>query len=602
MCAIYGVLFAVSSAIAKQHRFMWRYVSLRDVIKVFNACLIAGIGFLIFAAALLYDYQALAVKIFLLHTFSLCFMRGAYRYLFETIYEKANMPKEAKNVILLGTGAETDLFIRQCAVSSGESKYRYRIHGIISTEPGHDLRNIRGVEILGNVKDIENILRRIFCASAATRTITSLIITNPNFRGRRTQDVVRSAVAFGINVERASILSVSNVMGEGAKEPRVTPVNLEDLIGRKEIALDMKELAQWIRGKNVLITGAGGSIGSEIARQISGLSPNHVSLADNSEFSLYTIDQEIEDIAPAVSRRICLIDIRDSIKMKDLIKREKPDIVFHAAALKHIHIVESHPAEAIETNLIATCKLADICEETGVSTVVFISTDKAVYPQSILGMTKRVAEFYFQAIDGLHSKSTHALPSVTNKTRFISVRFGNVLESNGSVIPLFRKKIQNKRPITVTHKDVKRYFMSIQEAVSLVLKSGQISSSGDYGLSNVFILNMGEQVSILSIAENMLLLSGYIPNVDIPIVFSGLRTGERLREYLWEDGDILHKTSEEDILFVQGCKYDFEYIKKALVKIENFLSSGDTAGAVATMNEIASATTDDLTKSVPVVA
>jgi O-antigen biosynthesis protein WbqV len=296
---------------------------------------------------------------------------------------------------------------------------------------------------------------------------------------------------------------------------------LGELMGRPPKAFDQIAVRRLIRGRRVLVTGAGGSIGAELVRQIAGLSPGHLTLVDNSEFGLYAIDQYLRDHRPELSRQAVLCDIRDRYLVESWFAHEAPEVVFHAAALKHVPMSEDHPIEAVRTNILGTQNVADACAEHGVDTMVFVSTDKAVNPLSVMGATKRCAEAYCQALDIEGSQ-----------TRFVSVRFGNVLGSSGSVVPLFQRQIAEGGPITLTHLDVSRYFMTLAEAVSLLLQAATLRETPDTVRGAVHVMDIGEPIRIADLARMMIRMAGRRPDEDIELRIVGLRPGEKLHEEL----------------------------------------------------------------------
>ena len=317
-------------------------------------------------------------------------------------------------------------------------------------------------------------------------------------------------------------------------------VDVKDLLGREQTEVNLEQIKGYIKDKVVLVTGGGGSIGSELCRQIITFNPAQLIILDNYENNAYEIEQELKRRYPHRDILALIANIREMGKMEKVFSKYKPQIVFHAAAHKHVPLMETSPNEAVKNNVFGTLNLARCADKFGVETFVQISTDKAVNPTNIMGATKRICEMIIQTI-GKHSKST----------KFVAVRFGNVLGSNGSVIPLFKKQIEEGGPVTVTHKDVVRYFMTIQEAVTLVLQAGAFAKSGQ-----IFVLDMGEQVRIYDLACNLIRLSGYEPNVDIDIVCTGLRPGEKLYEERLMDEEGLQKTSNGQISVAKPINID----------------------------------------------
>jgi len=327
-----------------------------------------------------------------------------------------------------------------------------------------------------------------------------------------------------------------------------------------------------------LITGVGGSIGGELMRQIAEYSPAHMVLLDHNEYLLYQAALDLNEKHPYVSKRIALIDVRERERIFHLIEQERPDYVFHAAALKHVPLVENHPLEGVFTNVLGTRHVADACLAHKVSAMLLVSTDKAINPSSIMGATKRLAESYCQALDVVSESK--------RSTRFVTVRFGNVLGSNGSVVPLFRRQIEQGGPVTVTDPEMTRYFMTIHEAVSLMLQACFTGLQPDVQRGRVFVLDMGEPVSILELAENMIRLSGFVPYQDIKITFTGLRPGEKLREELFHPSEKLLKTASSGIFIASPHIQDHLQLRKGLDALSQAIGTQDTETCLRVLREL----------------
>jgi O-antigen biosynthesis protein WbqV len=346
-----------------------------------------------------------------------------------------------------------------------------------------------------------------------------LIIADDEMPQEQIADLLERANGLGLTVGRLPRLTDFN--GNTDSASAVQPVDLRDLLGRPQVVLDREAMRRLIFGRRVLVTGAGGSIGSELCRQIAEFEPSRLTLLENSEFNLYAIGKELDERAPTLSHRDVLADVRDGPAVQRLFAAERPDIVFHAAALKHVPLVEANTIQGARTNVLGVQVIADACARYGASVMVLISTDKAVNPHNVMGATKRWAEAYCQAMD-----------LEGGPTRFIAVRFGNVLGSSGSVAPLFQRQIAAGGPVTVTHPDVCRFFMTIPEAVQLVLQASAHGSTEASQRGEVHVLDMGKPIRILDLARQMIRLSGKQPDVDVKIEFIGLRPGEKLYEEL----------------------------------------------------------------------
>jgi len=423
----------------------------------------------------------------------------------------------SETVLIVGAGAAGQTIAREIRQNP---KLNISVLGYLDNDPMRHGQKFQGHPVLGSVSDLENV--------CSCRCVNLVIVAQPALCRKELKSLVRTCSRLKV---RSKILpSVGEIIKDEVSIRHVRDVQLEDLLGRQPVRLDLDEIRSYLKGKNVLITGAGGSIGSEICRQIVNFAPAHMVILDNAETPLFHIDMELRSKAGNVHITPTLSDIRDRAKIRQVFAQHKPDVVFHAAAYKHVPMLEHHPAEAFINNVLGTRNLADTAHTFGVERFVMISSDKAVNPANIMGATKRAAEMYVQHL------------SRKSSTNFITVRFGNVLGSNGSVIPIFRDQIEKGGPVTVTHAEVTRYFMTIPEATQLVLQAGSMGKGGE-----IFLLDMGEPVRILDLAEEMIRLSGLQPYEDIDICFTGLRPGEKLYEELLLSGEDFIRTAHEKI-------------------------------------------------------
>jgi len=373
---------------------------------------------------------------------------------------------------------------------------------------------IHGVPVLGRPE--------LITSTGETVQVQKVVIAMPSAQAKRVSEIALLMTGLGLKVE--TVPSLEELTSGRSRASRTRPVEVQDLLGRDPVNLDSRAIRQFVEGRSVMVTGAGGSIGGELCRQIAALNPKRLLMVDQAEGNLFMIEQELEERGVGAIALPLVADILDVPRMESIFVRHRPEVVFHAAAHKHVYLMERQPAEAIRNNVIGTRKLAQLACESGVSEFVFISTDKAINPTSVMGATKRLAEIQILAIQALQPD---------DGTRFMSVRFGNVLGSSGSVIPIFKRQIDKGGPVTVTHPDVTRYFMTIPEAVGLVLQSAVLGRGGE-----IFVLDMGKPVKILDLARQMIVLSGYKPDDDIEIKFTGLKPGEKLFE------EIQHKTEK----------------------------------------------------------
>ena len=362
-------------------------------------------------------------------------------------------------------------------------------------------------------------------------------------------------------------------------ETELRAISVEDLLGRSQILLDPTPVKALIAGRRVLITGAGGSIGSEIVRQVCGIGPAAICLVDSSEFNLYTIDEEISEQWPTLERVARVADVRQPISVQSCFAAFRPDIVFHAAALKHVPLVESNPLEGIWTNTVGSRHVCDAAAAAGCRAMVLISTDKAVNPANVMGASKRCAESYCQALALAHADRP-------GTTRFVAVRFGNVLGSTGSVVPLFERQLKAGGPLTVTHPDIERFFMTIREAVQLVLQASALGATANDVQGKVFVLDMGAPVRIVNLARQMIRLAGLRPDSDIAIRFTGLRPGEKLYEELFHEGERIEATAIPRINVAFPRTNDLGSLIEVFDRLETACISGHTADAIASVKSL----------------
>ncbi len=529
------------------YRGIWRFASMSDLLTVTKAVTLTSLIFL----PVLFSLTRLewlprsfpVINWFLLITV-LCGARAAYRMLKDkkglSILNASSEPLIP--VLLLGAGNGTDLFLRELREATSPL---YKAVGILAFDEKRVGLSIQGVPIIAAIGDLdEGIFEKL------SDRPSKLILTKENPDGVVIRDTFEKAQELGLTVARASKISeLKDGLEETAIEG-IKPIAVEDLLGRAQANLDRPAMKALVHGKRVLITGAGGSIGSELVRQITAQGPSEITLLDSSEYQLYLIDREISESHPDLQRHAVLADIRDKIRINDIFGRLKPELVFHAAALKHVPMVENNPLEGILTNLVGSRTIADACQKANVLCMVQISTDKAVNPTNVMGATKRLAECYIQALDPI-SRSN-------NSTKFVAVRFGNVLGSTGSVVPLFQRQLAKGGPLTVTHPEVNRFFMTIREAVELVLQASVLGSQDASSAGKIYVLEMGQAVKIADLARQIILLAGKRPDIDIEIKYTGLRPGEKLYEEVLHDDETQVATSAKGILLAAPRTYEFE--------------------------------------------
>jgi O-antigen biosynthesis protein WbqV len=515
----------IGSAIAywqDQHRAVWRYTSLADAIRIVRVSFLTTLAFmplLIWAPAFASVPRLAPLLAFFLMVGLMAAPRVAARARADgrtprpfTTHPRLN-PHSAP-VIVVGQLQRIEPFIRDL---HRDAESAYTAVGILTEGEDWHGRHLHGVAVLGGAEDLGSAMA--FLAQRQIRPVR-LVIADDRISEDRIAAFLDQASNHGMTVGILPRL-IDFADHRAAQAMVARPIDLTDLLGRPQAVLDRTALDKLIAGQRVLITGAGGSIGSELARQVCGYLPSRVVLVENNEFNLYKIGRELEALQQGRQRRDVLCDVRDEAALLRVFDEERPDIVFHAAALKHVPLVEGNPVEGVHTNVLGTRNLAEACAKYAVRAMVLISTDKAVNPTNVMGATKRWAEAYCQAMD-----------LSEGDTRFTAVRFGNVLGSNGSVAPLFQKQILAGGPVTVTHPEVTRFFMTIPEAVQLVLQASASGITAQAPRGEVYVLDMGKPIKIVDLARQMIRLSGKQPDTDIKIEFIGLRPGEKLHEEL----------------------------------------------------------------------
>ncbi|MEQ8194755.1 MAG: nucleoside-diphosphate sugar epimerase/dehydratase, partial [Rhodospirillales bacterium] len=467
------------------YRGVWRYASLNDLFAIFKAVTITTVAFVV----IMFLWQRLADmprSVLIINWFILMALLGGPRFVYRLMKDRhidlslQSLPAKRIPVLLVGAEDGAELFIRDMARSPDAN---YEVVGIVAEKPSRVGRRIHDIEVLGTVGEIEAVVKKL---TSQGRSPQRLILTKNDIEGPVVRALLDRATELGLIMARLPRLTDFRSGLEDKLE--VKPVAIEDLLGRPQKVLDRHAMKALIAGKRVLVTGAGGSIGSELVRQVCGFAPTSIALLDYGEYNLYAIDMEVSQTWPAIPRTAILADVRDRDRIGKVFSGAKPELVFHAAALKHVPLVEAHPTQGAMTNVIGTANVADACRAHGIDAMVLISTDKAVNPSSIMGTTKRIAEIYCQAHDLGRTGA--------NDTRFITVRFGNVLGSTGSVVPLFHKQLQEGGPLTVTHPDMTRYFMTVREAVELVLEASALGCLNGQSDGKIFVLDMGEPVRI----------------------------------------------------------------------------------------------------------
>lgn len=507
------------------YRGVWRFSSMPDLIRIFKAVLS---GMLVIAISLFFINRLIGVPrsvipLYMLNLLAfLCIPRFVYRFW----KEKGFVEHVGQRALIVGAGSAGEMLVRDL-LSNPKSGYLPIIFVDDSTAKIN--REIRGIRVVGSVSEIPTLVKQW--------DIDTILIAVPSASDEQMQKIIETCEITSIPFQ--TLPSVKELLSGSVTKANLRNVTIEDILGRDPIELDWDEIKIFLQHKIILVTGGGGSIGSELAKQIAKIKPKKLIILDQCEFNLYKINADLNKQYPELIHQAILGDITDAGTVNRLIRTENPDIIFHAAAYKHVPLLEDQVREAVINNFIGAKILAEAAISANVTSFILISTDKAVNPSNVMGATKRAAEILCQNLDQQGS------------TRFITVRFGNVLDSAGSVVPLFREQIKNGGPITVTHPEITRYFMTIPEACQLIMQSVTVGKGGE-----VFVLDMGKPIKITYLAEQMIRLSGKQPDKDIKIEFVGLRPGEKLFEELFHSEELLIETGYEKLRLARARLYD----------------------------------------------
>ena len=512
------------------YRGMWRYTGVRDFWRLAQACFVSTL--LIMAIVLFtYRFQGFSRAVFILDAGLTFVMAGglrmAIRFYFASQIRSQGIdfsfsrPKHRKQVLIVGAGAAGEKILREIFENY---QIRYEVIGFVDDDPAKQGRSIHGVLVLGRIDSMPEII--------AKRDIEEVLIAIPSASGEEMRRIID--ICKGCNIFYKTLPGIGEIIDGRVSVKVLRDVRYEDLLGRQPVQLDTPGIRSYLDGRSVLITGCGGSIGSELCRQVVKYQPHSLILVDASEANLFHIQMELQHELYYQNCTTILGHVQDRQLMTSVFQKFRPQVVFHAAAYKHVPMLEKNPWEAVTNNISGSQVVMELAVQYGVKRFVLVSTDKAVKPTNVMGASKRVAELLLQSFQG-------------NGTKFVAVRFGNVVGSSGSVIPLFRRQIEQGGPVTVTHPDVNRYFMTIPEAAQMIIQAGAMGEGGE-----VFILKMGTPVKILDMAKDLIRLSGKEPDKDIKIVFTGLREGEKLYEELITVGEEIGPTKHEKIMVLRS--------------------------------------------------
>jgi FlaA1/EpsC-like NDP-sugar epimerase len=547
----------------------WRYVSIRDMWRITYGVALAAVladltVYLLEPVHTVRLPRGIATLAFLL---TLAFIAGS-RLLARTVMERSSggIVAHGKEVLIVGAGDAGDSVIKEMHRSRHLS---YTPMGLIDDDPRKKNFRLHGVRVLGTTDDLPHILR--------DNKPDELLIAMPTASGETRSKVVELARAAGVPVKTLPGL-YEMIAGDVELTRQIRPVQVEDVLGRDPVEVDLEAIGSYLRGETVLVTGAGGSIGSELCRQIARAGAQRLILVDQSETALFEIERELVDERGFSAAVPILADVKNRAKLRQIFESYRPGVVFHAAAYKHVPMMEANPLESVRNNALGTKAIADVAVEFEASRFVLVSTDKAVNPKTVMGQTKALCEWIVQTYGSRRDV----------KTRFVAVRFGNVLGSSGSVIPIFRRQIERGGPVRVTHPEMTRYFMTIPESVSLIVQAGAIGGRG-----RVFVLDMGEPVRIVDLAKNMIRLSGKEPDTEIRIEFVGVRPGEKLHEELWSDGEAIEETGHPKIRSARRRPIDAAWLDDELAELERLVEQGATLDVVSRLGAIVRAPQQD---------
>jgi FlaA1/EpsC-like NDP-sugar epimerase len=544
----------------------WRYVGTADLVRIFGANVFASLLFL--ASAMLFIGRRFPLSVYAIDLV-LCFLltagvRFLYRLYHERRRQRAASGGATKTVLIYGAGDSAATLIREVRSNPALG---YIPVGMLDDDPNKAHYSVFGVRVLGKGQDAGKLVQRLGERGTA---VDEIVIAMPSASGKQMADALGHCRDAGVPCK--TIPGMREILDGKFLNSQIREVSVQDLLGRQQVQLDRGLISAALEGKNVLVTGAAGSIGSELVRQVARYKPKRLIAFERAESDLFRLGLEMKELAPDCEYIPRIGDIRQYSTVDETIRRYEIHSIFHAAAYKHVPMMEEHIIEAVENNVFGTKNLVEAAKANRVESFLMISSDKAVRPTNIMGTTKRTAELIV---------SSMPVPDETNHTKFVSVRFGNVLGSNGSVVPIFKEQIAKGGPVTVTHPEMQRYFMTIPEAVELVLQASTMGRG-----SEIFVLDMGEPVRIADLARNMIRLSGKEPDIDIQIQFSGLRPGEKLYEELHLEGEDMQPTFHSKIKIFRDAQLNPAQVELDIARLEKDLTRRDEVAVVRQLTKI----------------
>jgi len=537
------------------YRGVWRFSSLPDLMCI-SKVVLAGVFCIAFSFFLYNRMEDLPRSVLPIYFFLLLVFLSIPRFFYRFWKERVLKEGAGKKALIVGAGAAGEMLARdlQSDPNSG-----FVAVAFVDDDPRKRKRNIRGLRVVGDISAIPRFVERL--------ELDVVLIAIPSANDKQMQRIVELCET--CNVAFQTLPSVKELLSNTVTRGNLRNVSIEDILGREPIQLDWEKIKANLQGKKILVTGGGGSIGSELCKQLARVNPGKLIIFDQSEFNLYRVDAELHQAYPELDIRAVLGDVSDRIAVQRMLEGCRPDVIFHAAAYKHVPLLENQIREAVHNNVLGTKILAEQAIKAGISRFILISTDKAVNPTNVMGATKRAAEILCQNI------------SDVSRTSFTTVRFGNVLDSAGSVVPLFRKQINAGGPVTVTHPEISRYFMTIPEACQLIMKAETIGKGGE-----VFVLDMGEPIKIQYLVEQMIRLCGKRPGEDIQIEFIGLRPGEKLHEELFHPHEQLIETGYKKLLLAKARCDDGEIWARQIEALVKECVQGSEAEILAKLKDL----------------